>query len=207
MQSTPEQLKEFEELMGELAAGSEEAAWKITDQYTPHIIKVIRRSLPKAIRSKVDSQDFTQAVWASLLLRRTYLAKMQSPGQLIGFLAAVAKNKVIDSCRHYLGTQAYNVRRETSMTAVENEEKSARLSQQGSSAAKQAFTSRDPTPSQIVSVRERWHSVLDSCSARDKKIVSLRMKGLTYKDISEKLELGNATVRRVLGSLIGQLSE
>ena len=104
---------EFEQLMADLASGSEDAAWRITEVYTPHILRAVRASLPRAIRPKLDSQDFAQIVWASLLLKRSYLAHVKTPQQLICLLATVAHNKVVDAFRHYMTYQARDLRRES----------------------------------------------------------------------------------------------
>ena len=101
----------FKMLMDAMAEGSEEAAWQLTELYTPHIMRAVRSSLPKRIRSKVDSQDFVQSVWASILLKRGRLAQFHKPEQFIGYLAAMAKNKVVDKYRHFRTKKRTSIRR------------------------------------------------------------------------------------------------
>jgi RNA polymerase sigma factor (sigma-70 family) len=189
--------------MAELAAGSEEAAWRIAEDYTPHILKAVRASLPAAIRPKFDSQDFIQIVWTSLLLKRTYLARLENPQQLIGILAAAARHKVIDAYRRYTTTEARNIRLERSLDSPSGEKREGRNKRAEAS----DLALRDPTPSQIASLREQWQRLLDQSSARDRKILALRMKGLSYQAIGDQVGVSFNTVRRTLDRLIDQLQK
>jgi RNA polymerase sigma factor (sigma-70 family) len=189
---------EFERLMAELALGSEDAAWQLAETYTPHILRAVRASLPSVMRTKLDSQDFAQSVWASLLLKRTYLSRMKTPQQLIGLLVAAARYKVVDAYLHF-GTQARDVRREQPLSAVRQGDSRATVAERG-------LTVRDPSPSQTASLRERWSILISQCSARDRQIVVLRIKGNTYQEISNRLGISSATVRRVVDRIIRQLS-
>src|SRR5262245_16988155 len=92
---------EFDQLMAGVAAGSEEAIWRLAETYTPFIIRAVRQSLPTRLRSKVDSQDFAQTLWASLLLKNADLTRLKTPEQLIAYLVRATKNKVVDKTRHF----------------------------------------------------------------------------------------------------------
>ncbi len=186
--------------MADLAAGSEDAAWKLAEVYTPHILRVVRASLPTLIRPKLDSQDFAQAVWASLLVKRTYLAQVQTQQQLIALLAATARHKVLDAYRHYAGTQGCDVRREKPLRFVAS-------GRRGSPTAERGLVVRDPSPSQTASLRERWTMIIGRCSPRDQQILALRIKGNSYAEIGQVLGIGGTTARRIVDRIIHQLSE
>lgn len=191
------QQQQFETLMSQLATGSEEAAWQIAETYTPHILRAVRAKLPAAIRPKLDSQDFAQIVWASLLLKRSSLSRVKTPAQLVALLASVAHHKVIDAYRHYTTSRIRDLRRETPLgPLVETTDQDPRIP------ANRAMLDRGPTPSQMAGVRERWQSVSDRLSQRDREILRLRMKGLSYIEVAEKTGTSNATVRRVLAHVI-----
>src|SRR3989442_350218 len=145
--------------MADLADGSEDAAWRITELYTPHILRAVRASLPVIIRPKLDSHDFAQSVWASLLLKRGYLSHVRTPEQLIALLASAARNKVIDAYRHYTVAEAFNVRTETPLEAAECPSPAG-----GPIVHDRGVADRDPTPSQIAMLREQWKRVIDKCS-------------------------------------------
>jgi RNA polymerase sigma factor (sigma-70 family) len=190
---------EFEKLMAQLAAGSEEAAWKVATQYTPHILRAVRASLPNALRPKLDSVDFAQIVWASMLQRRSYLAGAPTPQHLIALLATVARRKVTDAIRRNT-YQVRDIRREQSLDAADE---TASRRKQGNAAP--AVYDPLPSPSQLVGLREKWTALVDNLDSRDRKILHLRFLGKTYPEIAEQLEVSEWVVRRVVERIIQQL--
>src|SRR4051812_35813356 len=91
------------ELRGFLArirAGDEDAARELLGRYEAKVRLVVRRQLPRLLRSRFDSQDFLQSVWGSFFRRmRAGQAELDAPEKLIAFLARAARNKVIDEYR------------------------------------------------------------------------------------------------------------
>lgn len=187
----------FKLLMDAMAEGSEEAAWQLTDLYTPHIMRAVRSSLPKRIRAKVDSQDFVQSVWASILLKRGRLAQFQNPEQFIGYLAAMAKNKVVDKYRHFR-TQKKDVHSEVKIPTLDR--KSPALVPENSDEG--TIPSSDPTPSQVAVAREGWRQLINQSSERDRQIVSMRIQGQTYGAIANSLKVNEKTVQRALNRML-----
>jgi RNA polymerase sigma factor (sigma-70 family) len=192
---------EFERLMANVSAGSEEAIWQLAETYTPYILRAVRASLPTKVRSKLDSQDLAQTLWASILLKRTDLTRMKTPEQLIAFLARSARNRVVDVTRRYMGAQKYDVHREQALDDGKIPPQAPRHM-----APERAYATRDPSPSQYASVRERWNQVLLNCTPREREILQLRLQGATFDDIGEKLSINQATARRAIQRLIDQLS-
>src|SRR5690606_6200022 len=152
---TMTRVAEFEQLMANVSAGSEEAIWQLAETYTPYILRAVRASLPTKVRSKLDSQDLAQTLWASILLKRTDLTRMKTPEQLIAFLARSARNRVVDVTRRYTGAQNYDIQPEQARDEGQPASHTAR-----SAAPERAFAPRDPSPSQFASLRERWNQIL-----------------------------------------------
>jgi RNA polymerase sigma factor (sigma-70 family) len=194
-------IAEFDRLMAEVAAGSEDAVWQLAETYTPYIIRAVRSSLPRTLRAKLDSQDFAQSLWASLLLRRADLIRLQTPGQLIAYLAQATRNKVVDKTRHF-HTQKNDIAREERLPDHLANVKHAPVRVERS-----ALYARDLSPSTSANLRERWSQILSKLSDRDRKIFQLRLEGRTFDEISEKLEINQATARRAIQRLIEQLSD
>jgi RNA polymerase sigma factor (sigma-70 family) len=192
---------EFEQLMANVSAGSEEAIWQLAETYTPYILRAVRASLPTKVRSKLDSQDLAQTLWASILLKRTDLTRMKTPEQLIAFLARSARNRVVDVTRRYMGAQKYDVHREQTLDEGQPASPTARYA-----APERAFATRDPSPSQFASLRERWNQILLTCTPREREILQLRLQGATFDDISSKLNINQATARRAIQRLIDRLA-
>ena len=185
---------DFRRLIDEMAQGSEEAAWNLTEIYTPHILRAVRALLPSRIRSKVDSRDFVQSVWASILLKRSRLDQFQRPEQFIGYVAAMARHKVIDMHRHFL-TEKKDINAEVAMPVKEHMTSAANVE-------KRLPMSKEPTPSQVAVARETWEQMVRRRPTRDQRIISMRIKGLTYVEIADRLTVSEKTVQRSLHRML-----
>ncbi|HZY85770.1 MAG TPA: helix-turn-helix domain-containing protein, partial [Gemmataceae bacterium] len=54
-------------LLERLCRGDDQAAEQVFRTYEPYLRKVVRRQLPTRLRSKFDSLDIVQSVWADVL--------------------------------------------------------------------------------------------------------------------------------------------
>lgn len=181
---------EFETLIREFSAGSEEAAWQIVEIYGPYVLRSVRRALSPKIRNQFDSVDFVQAVWASLIASREKLRHVEQPQELIAILSAIGRNKVIDVVRR-AKTKKYNIQREVS------------IDEDGDPFVNSA-PSRDPTPSDVAMARERWEGMMRDQPSHYRSIVVLRLHGNTHQDIANQLNVSGRTVRRVLTRLLAE---
>jgi RNA polymerase sigma factor (sigma-70 family) len=192
---------EFDQLMAEVRAGSEDAIWQLAETYTPYIIRAARVSLDRGVRSKLDSQDLVQTLWKSLLLKRADLSRLKTPEELVAFLVRATKNKAIDKMRHFR-TQGRDIRRETQLPNCGTAPNDVEVHRK-----RNELQARDPSPSSIAMVRERWKQIVSTASARDRQIYELRRNGAEFKTISIQLRIDESTARRVIQRLIEQLSD
>jgi RNA polymerase sigma factor (sigma-70 family) len=195
------EIAKFNRLMADVRAGSEDAIWQLAETYTPYIIRAARLSLDPGCRSKLDSQDLAQTLWTSLLLNPADLSKLRTPEELVAFLVRATKNKVIDKMRHFR-TQRRDIGRERRLQTFVSEESDAIKGR-----TRSELQSRDPSPSKIVSVRERWNQIVAGASERDRQILELRREGTEFKTISAQLQIDESTARRAIQRLIEQLSD
>src|SRR3954451_19375624 len=87
-------------LLAGVARGDSDAVGRAFLTYAPYLRKVIRRRLPDALRSKLDSDDVMQSAWRDILGRlRDGRWHFETPAQLQAFLARGACNRLIDHCR------------------------------------------------------------------------------------------------------------
>lgn len=142
-------------------------------------------------------------LWASVLLRRTELTRMKSPQELIAFLCQAAKNQTLEVRRRYLTTQKYDMDRERSLEPFTSDDDRP----DEDVIENRALLSRDPSPSQFASIRERWNRLLETASHRDRRILQLRLEGHSYDDISDQLKINEATARRAIERLVQMLSK
>ena len=105
-----------------IASGDEGAARELLQRYEPEVRLVVRRQLPRLLRSRFDSLDFLQSVWGSFFRRmRDAPTEFEDSRHLVAFLARAAKNKVIDEYRR-AGTRKQDIRREEPLRAAEGGE-------------------------------------------------------------------------------------
>src|SRR4051794_9225673 len=88
---------ELRAFLARIRAGDEEAARERLTRYEPQVRLVVRRQIPRILRSRFDSLDFLQSVWRSFFRRmRAGPDEFEDPRHLVAFLARAARNKVID---------------------------------------------------------------------------------------------------------------
>src|SRR4051812_34529449 len=98
--------------LARIQSGDEEAARELLTRYEAQVRLVVRRQLPRLLRSRFDSLDFLQSVWGSFFRRmRSETQEFEDPQYLVAFLARAARNKVIDEYRR-ARSQKHDVHRE-----------------------------------------------------------------------------------------------
>lgn len=186
--------------MDALRGGSEEAAGEIAELYTPHLLRAVRRTLPQAIRSKIDSVDIVNTLWASLLIKRQRLEGIKEPGQLVALLKAAARNRVVDEHRRYTEVEARDIRCE----AGRYDEIPVKAGDGAASPGRHRVS--NTTPSEVAMTRETWERFKASLSSRDQEVVACRISGSTYEEIAESIEGVSArTARRIIAEAKTQL--
>jgi RNA polymerase sigma factor (sigma-70 family) len=187
MVECPESTADFGELLHRARQGSDAAAWDLVEAYGPYVLRTIRRTLSREIRGKFDSDDFAQAVWASFFGSPERLEGVTEPRQLVGLLATMARNKVIDEMRRRFQTQRYAVRREQPLAERSD--------------SPHQLKSREPSPSQFAIARERWMRLLQAQPEHYRQVIRLKLMGKTNRSIAQQLGVNEKTVKRVLDRL------
>jgi RNA polymerase sigma factor (sigma-70 family) len=177
----------FQDLMDQIAGGSESAVERLLGLYGDHLCRAVRRRLNRALRPKFGTSDFVQSVWASFFRDRSQLSRFRRSSELIAFLTRVANNKVVDEYRRRLETQKANVNRERSMS--DDAYQDSRL------------PCHDPTPSQAAIADEEWARMQGAVPSQYRAILELRAAGETHEEIARRLGVNEKTIRRVLGKL------
>ena len=177
----------FQAQLNRVRNGSEAAAAALISEFGPHVYRVIRRRLDMRLRVKLDSEDLCQLVWASFFRYPERMERFSQTKQLVHFLSAVARNKVIEGVRKYWQTQKHDLSREISLV---------------DSRAPVSITERRiKSPSQVAIAKERYERMIDGLSIRHQRILGLRIAGATYVQIATELGLHERTVRKVVAEL------
>jgi RNA polymerase sigma factor (sigma-70 family) len=182
--------EEFDVLMQRVRQGSPQAIEELVERFGRHVLRWVRRKLNKSskLRTKFDSTDFVQAVWASFFTVQPAHYNFDGPEALLAYLVNMARNKVVDAVRQRFMSLKYNVNRECSL--------------EGSAAFQAAAVpARQPTPSQLAVAKEEWDRLLAQLSPQGQRMLTLRFEGHTYEEIAQQLHVDEKTVRRVLHKL------
>lgn len=183
----PGDADELADFLKRIQNGDEGAARELLQRYEAEVRLVVRRRLPRLLRSRFDSLDFLQSVWGSFFRRmREAPAEFEDSRHLVAFLARAAKNKVIDEYRR-AASRKNDMRREEPLWSDGRQPKEV--------------ASPVDSPFEVA----RAHEVFDRLNAllpQDRKtILELKALGLSSKDIGERLGVSERTVQRVIEEL------
>jgi RNA polymerase sigma-70 factor (ECF subfamily) len=178
---------ELQSFLARIRAGDELAARELLTRYEAQVRLVVRRQLPRLLRSRFDSLDFLQSVWGSFFRRMsTGPEEFEDPRFLVTFLARVARNKVIDQYRR-AASRKQDMRREEPLSL-------------GGSRSRE-FVADQETPSEVAEANEAYDRLREWLPADRREILGLKLEGLSSREIAERLGLSERTVRRALEDL------
>lgn len=185
---------DFRSLIAAVRTGSQDAAWELVSTYGPYVERAVRRMLSPRLRSKFETADFVQAMWASFFRERDKFNGFDNSNQLVGYLVGVARHKVLQETRKRLQTQKTDVSREQLLSAA------------GSCGAMQ-LPCRDASPSEWAIARERWTTIMQGRSVQHQRIVELRVAGATFAEIGAAVGVSERTAHRVIDALMREFGE
>jgi RNA polymerase sigma factor (sigma-70 family) len=182
--------EKFAGLMRRVLAGDKDAAHELHASYGHHSLHAVRKRLHQRMRSKFDSIDFVQDVWASFFTDIPERYTFETPEDLVAFLTTMARNKVSQAFRTRMQRQKYNVNRETPLDNVPS--------------GADRFPSAQQTPSEIMMEGEEWDQFLEQQPLVYRRILLLLRDGRTSATIAEELGISQRTVNRVVRKYFGE---
>jgi RNA polymerase sigma factor (sigma-70 family) len=189
----PKTDEDFEILMQQVMAGSDEAARDLFRDYGPFLIHAIRKKLHKKLRSRFDSCDIAQDVWASFFAEHPRKRVFDSPQALVGFLAKLARNKVLDATRRQLATVKRHAHSEQSIEDSKH-------------FIKDRLFANQLTPSQVLISQEEWSAFLCKQPPVYRRIYVMLRLGNSTREIADELQLNLRLVQRVAERMPGTTS-
>jgi RNA polymerase sigma factor (sigma-70 family) len=169
------------ELVRRIRAGEEEAAAELVRRYEPAIRRRVRvwlRFQDPRLGRVFDSMDVCQSVLASFFVRTAAgQYDVDEPGQLIGLLFRMAKNKLA----HQI------VRQQAARRDVRRD--------QGESPQALEAPDRDASPSDQVAGRELLEELRRRLDPDERQLADLRAQGAAWADIAATMG-GTAEGRR-----------
>jgi len=178
----------LDQLLAQLSSGDPAAIGQVFLTFEPYLRKAVRRQLPPPLRSKFDSTDILQSVWADVLRGfREAGWRFVDADHLRGFLFVATRNRLIDRIRqHHRAAE-----REQPIDDGEN---------------RHEVPSPDPRPSEVVQANDLWDRIMARCPPEHRPIVWFRQHGYTLAEIGERTRLHPDSVRRILRTLARRMA-
>lgn len=179
--------EEIRPFLARIEAGDESAARELLQRYEAEVRLVVRRQLPRLLRSRFDSLDFLQSVWGSFFHRvKQGGAEFTDSRHLVAFLARAAKNKVIDEYRR-AASQKQDMHREEPLWTDGDRPRDL----PGSS----------DTPSELAQANEAFGRLKEMLPEDRRAVLELKAQGLSSREIGERLGVSERTIQRIIEDL------
>lgn len=179
----------LDQLIERLNDGDTAAAERAFLAYEPYLRMAVRRQLTGPLRSKLDTMDIVQSVWADLLCGfRESGWRFADRAHLRAFLVRVTRNRLVD-------------RRRQHHRAIEREQPLAQTSPD------ELPRSKQPRPSEVAQGHELWERILAKCPPDHREILRLRRQGLPLAEIAARSGLHEGSVRRILYNIARRLPD
>lgn len=177
-------MSEFERLLDGCRRREPGAFALLVERYLPHVRAAVRRRLSPRLRTRFDSLDFTQNVWASFFQVTLDRLDLPTEAALVAYLSRMAELKVNEEFRHQL-TRKADMRRDVPLGDVP--EPAGR----GATASHQAIAA------------DRWDELTAGLSDRDRDMLRMLGEGHTYRAVAERFGLTAKTVQRLMERVRG----
>jgi RNA polymerase sigma factor (sigma-70 family) len=161
----------FDDMIARLRRGDPEAARDLIEQYEDAVRRFIRvRMTDPAIRRQMDSIDVCQSVMADFFVRTaTGAYEFETPDQLVGLLATMARNRVINHVKKQRA-QRRDVKRVEAADVAEMHPRAG-----------------GESPSEIVAGRELLDKFRGRLSPEERELADRRASGEEWADIARAL--------------------
>lgn len=176
-------------LVARLNAGEPASLEEVYRAYEPFLRMVIRRHLSAPLRTKLDSMDVIQSVWADVQ-RGLCQPGLHFPDEthLRAFLAKAARNRLVDRFRQHRNALEH----ERSLAGDERDD---------------PLPSLEPRPSEFAQAEELWELLLELCPPGHRDILRLKQQGIPLAEIAARTGFHESSVRRILYELARKLAD
>jgi RNA polymerase sigma-70 factor (ECF subfamily) len=181
----------FDELIRRVRAGDQDAATALVRRYEPAIRRAVRIRLADArLGTLLDSMDICQSVLASFFFRAASgQYQLQTPGQLLRLLTAMARNKLASQARRH-----HAQRRDRRRVASSGQDEGR-------------FVAPGESPSMEVAARDLLQEVHRRLSPDERRLLELRNQGCDWAAIAAELGGGAEALRRKLSRALDRVAE
>jgi RNA polymerase sigma factor (sigma-70 family) len=179
---------DFNDLMTRAKSGDPAAIRVFLSRFEWEVRMMVRARLPRKLRIRFDSMDFTQAVWQSFFSDlRTKAPDFENIQHLRAFLKGMVWNKVQEQHRRLTQTEKCDLSREERLYI-----------RRGDRDVPRAVVSPEPSPSQTFQAHDRLVQLTAGRGPGEVAVIRLRHQGLTIDEIAARTGLHERTVRRFI---------
>ena len=182
------------DLLARVRVGDERAAEELFGRYVERLVGLARSRLSGRLSPRVDPEDVVQSAYRSFFSRaRQGEYSLSRAGDLWRLLAAVTLNKLYRQVQFHSASKR-SFRREQGL-ADDCDLPGARPD----------FTSRDPSPEEVVAVVEELERVMRGRDPLECRMLEMRLQGYLIDEIAADVGRSERTVRRLLDKVRQQL--
>jgi RNA polymerase sigma-70 factor (ECF subfamily) len=170
----------FAEFLKHLRAGHDEAARQILQRFARQLVAMARRRFDGALKHKFDPEDVVQSAYKSFFYR--YAEGNIDVGNwnsLWGLLTIITVRKCTERIAYHRAGRR-DAAREVSASAPTSH---------------LAILSREPTPDEAIELSETVDRLLCGLDEHERPVVEMSLQGYSTREISEKLDRAERTVR------------
>jgi RNA polymerase sigma-70 factor (ECF subfamily) len=180
----------FADFLRRIRAGDQDAAAELVRLYEPAIrLEVRRRLSDPSLYPLFGSMDICQSVLASFFVRAAVgQFDLENPGQLLGLLVAMARNKLAGHVRHQHRQRRDSRRRASHGDALLDERPGGEA------------------PDRLVESKELLDRVRQCLSEEERQLADLRAEGLTWPEVAARVGGQDQARRRQLGRALNRVA-
>ncbi len=180
----------FDDAIGRLQLGSQQAASEIHQRFARRLIGLARSRLDPSLQVKSDPESVVQSVFRSFFERQAEgRFELENWESLWSLLVRMALRKCCDRAATYHAA-CRDVRREVAPGPPG----------EPSPDAVQAWT-RDPTPEEAATLSDLLEQMMQGLDETQREMVKQRLEGYTVPEISARIGRTERTVHRVLSQV------
>lgn len=176
--------RELQRLLAAVREGDTVACAELYNLFGPVVRAAVRQRLHPQLRTRFDSLDFVQDVWASFWKDAAEPREFPTAQALVRFLTRIAEYKVVEVFRQRFEGRKDDIRRERPIDGVS-----------------EGVAAGGGSPSQLAIAGEEWERILSRFTPGHRVILERLREGHSEKDIARLANVGLRTVERVVRRL------